>query len=66
MKCQYCNKKHGLLLDCNYCKKELCSRCINLETHKCANLNDCKKRKRKELEDKLLSEKTEGIKVIKI
>lgn len=66
MKCDYCNKKKGILLDCIYCKNEYCSACISLEIHKCENIEDCKKRKRNELENKLNLERSEKNKVIKI
>jgi predicted nucleic acid binding AN1-type Zn finger protein len=66
MRCEYCKKKKGMLLDCRYCKNEYCSKCICLENHKCKNIEDCKKRKRNELENKLNLEKSEKNKIIKI
>ena len=66
MKCISCKKKKGILLDCKYCKKEYCSKCIDIISHKCPNLDDCKKRKRDELKDRLFLEKVESDKLIKI
>ena len=66
MKCILCKKKKGILLDCKYCKKEYCSKCIDIISHKCPNLDDCKKRKRDELKDRLFLEKVESDKLIKI
>ena len=66
MKCKYCKKKKSILLDCKYCNKEYCSSCIDIISHKCINLDDCKKRKRDELKERLFLEKMEGEKLIKI
>ena len=55
MRCQCCKKK-GIPIDCKYCTKHFCSRCINLEEHKCEGLqswkDDYKKRLEKQLEFK--------------
>ena len=46
MKCQFCKKKIGLLtFDCNYCNKSFCSKCRDVLSHECSNMEDCKKRK---------------------
>lgn len=66
MRCEYCKKKKGMLLECKNCNKELCSRCIDLTIHKCDEIDKLKKRKREELENKLMSEKIESNKIIKI
>ena len=66
MRCNFCKKKKSILLDCKYCKIDFCAKCIDILNHQCNNLDDCKKRKRDELENKLYSEKVEGLKIIKI
>jgi predicted nucleic acid binding AN1-type Zn finger protein len=66
MRCLKCKKKTIILIDCNYCKNKYCSKCTSLEEHNCNNLNDCKKRKRDELEYRLNLEKSEQNKLIKI
>ena len=67
MKCKFCKKKIGLLtFDCNYCNKSFCSKCRDVSSHKCPNIDDCKKRKRDELENKLYSEKVVKNKLILI
>ena len=43
MRCKFCKKKRGILLDCRYCKEEYCAKCIDIISHKCSNLDDCKK-----------------------
>lgn len=48
MKCQFC-KRTPAILDCKYCEKNFCSRCIQLELHACENMSD----KKNELLDKL-------------
>lgn len=66
MRCKFCKKKKSILLDCRYCKKDYCSKCIDIISHKCSNLDDCKKRKKNELENRLNSEKSIKTTVIKI
>ena len=66
MRCKFCKKKKGILLDCRYCKEEYCTKCIDIISHKCSNSDDCKKRKRDELKDRLFLEKVESDKLIKI
>ena len=66
MKCKYCKKKKSILINCKYCKNEYCSNCINIIDHICKNADDCKKRKRYELENKLNSEKVIADKIIRI
>ena len=66
-KCTNCRKKIGLLtFDCKYCNGDFCSSCRDMNVHKCKGLDDCKKRKLSELENKLNSEKVESEKLIKI
>jgi predicted nucleic acid binding AN1-type Zn finger protein len=66
MRCTLCKKKKSILLDCNYCKNEYCSTCIDISKHLCDNLNDYKEKKRNELKNKLNSERTLERKIIKI
>ena len=66
MRCKNCRKKKSILLECRYCKIEFCTRCIELENHKCKKIDECRKIKRETLETKLLSEKTFKNKIIKI
>lgn len=66
MRCKFCNKKKSILIECKYCKSKLCSKCITLEIHNCIKIEDCKKRKRDELKDRLDIEKSEQNKIIKI
>jgi hypothetical protein len=66
MKCNNCRKKKSILLECKYCNIAFCSACIELDIHKCKKINECRKRKRETLENKLLSEKSVINKVIKI
>ena len=66
MRCKFCKKKKSILLDCKYCKDEYCSKCIDIISHKCSNSDDCKKRKRDELNDRLTSERTNKSTLIKI
>ena len=67
MKCQFCKKKTGLLIfDCNYCNKSFCSKCRDVLSHKCSNIDDCKKRKKDELKERLISEKVVKSKLILI
>ena len=51
---------------CKYCKIGYCSSCIEISRHECQKSEECRKRKRDELEERLLSEKSIQNKVIKI
>ena len=66
MRCKYCKNKKAILLECKYCKKGFCVSCIEIVKHECQKSDDCRKRKRDELEERLLSEKCIQNKVIKI
>ncbi len=67
MKCPNCKKKCGLMThNCRYCNLELCILCRDINVHNCKRLDDCKKRKLSELENKLNSEKVVSQKIIKI
>jgi hypothetical protein len=66
MKCKNCRKKKSILLECKYCNIGFCGKCIELDIHNCKKIDECRKRKRDELENKLLSEKSIENKVIKI
>lgn len=66
MKCKYCKSKKVMLLECKYCNKEFCVSCIEIIKHKCKKSDNCRKRKRDELEETLLSQKSIQNKVIKI
>ena len=61
MPCDLCKKK-GIPIKCNYCIGKYCSRCINLDQHKCDGIEDYKKYHREQLEKKLVIVK--GNKVI--
>jgi predicted nucleic acid binding AN1-type Zn finger protein len=52
MPCDLCKKK-GIPLDCNYCRGHYCSRCINLEQHKCEGIADKKKESINNLKNQL-------------
>lgn len=62
-----CNKKTRLGLSyCKYCEKHYCVLHYQLELHKCINLNIVKKQNKDLLEKRLLSGKSEFIKLQKI
>ncbi len=42
MGCDKCRKK-GIPILCKYCSKSFCTRCIQLEIHKCDGLDDKRK-----------------------
>jgi len=66
-RCEFCRKKAGLnLIDCKSCKKNLCTRCIDMSIHKCDQLDKYKEEQRKSLEDSLLANKTIDKKIISI
>ena len=52
MGCDLCKRK-GIPIDCKYCEGHFCSRCINLEQHKCPGITDKKKDYIKKLEKQL-------------
>lgn len=52
-KCAFCKIKMGIL-KCKHCTSELCSNCIQLETHKCPQLNAKKQILLQNLESKLV------------
>lgn len=66
MRCKYCKRKKAILLECKYCNIGYCSSCIEISRHECQKSEECRKRKRDELEERLLSEKSIQNKVIKI
>ena len=66
MRCKFCNCKKSILLECKYCEKGFCASCIDIVKHECQKSSDCRKRKRDELEERLLSQKNIQNKVIKI
>ena len=52
MKCEWC-KKTVAFVDCKWCKKNLCTSCIQLEIHKCPELEAKKNQDRAVLVTKL-------------
>lgn len=63
-RCEFCNKKSGLnLIGCKSCKKQLCTRCIDMSIHKCDQLNKYKEEQRKSLESSLLANKISDKKI---
>lgn len=66
-RCEFCRKKAGLnLISCKSCKKQLCTRCIDMSVHKCDQLEKYKEEKRKSLEHSLLGNKTTDKKYVYI
>ena len=57
-RCKNCKKKCSCPIQCNSCKLDLCTRCIDISIHECTNLKEYIDEKRKILEEKLLSNKT--------
>lgn len=53
MKCQFC-KKGMSIIKCKYCTSDLCSNCIQLETHKCPQLSAKKEMLLENLQSKLV------------
>ena len=54
MKCEECKKRQGLMvLNCKYCNKNFCSRCIQLEIHHCEGIQSKCKEELDNLEKKL-------------
>ena len=43
MRCENCKKSKQLCMKCKYCECDYCSRCIQLEIHKCPNLTEYSK-----------------------
>ena len=52
-KCKHCKKGMGII-KCKFCTLELCSNCIQLETHRCPQLSAKKEILIKNLEEKLV------------
>jgi len=62
--CLQCKKKVGLMaLTCRECSEHFCTRCIQLEMHKCPKLDGRGESERALLEKKLI--KVEAAKVVK-
>ena len=66
VRCEYCKKKSSVVLPCKACQHSYCTRCIQLEIHKCANLDNVCNDDIKRLEDKLMSAKMSQRQNIKI
>ena len=43
----------SILLECKYCEKGFCVSCIDIVKHECQKSDDCRKRKRDELEESM-------------
>ena len=65
-KCVHCKKRKGLNLTCKYCALDFCTNCIMYEMHNCKSFDDMKNDKKNNLQEKLLSERTTSVKLIKI
>lgn len=68
MKCGCCNAKVNMLymFKCKYCTILTCIKCIIPEKHSCENIEACKLKEKKQLEDKLMSELSVAPKLIKV
>ena len=53
-RCKNCNKKIGVCgIECKFCALNFCTRCIQLEIHKCNNIQDCVDLKKSAIEKSL-------------
>ena len=55
-RCQKCNKKGSISLDCTYCECKFCPSCIQIEVHDCENKSACINKKHEQLTEKLKNE----------
>jgi hypothetical protein len=58
-RCQKCNKKSSILLECRACQLGCCSRCIDMSIHNCIKVVEYSIEKRKTLENNLMNNKTQ-------
>ena len=65
-RCTFCKRKTSVAIDCQFCVKAFCVKCRLQETHKCANLEECKSAKHLLLAKTLYQQKVVSSKVIKI
>lgn len=65
-KCDYCKRKNHLSMSCKWCLGSLCTTCLAVEIHECANIEQMKEHNLKKLEEDLNKNKTVSLKVIKI
>lgn len=65
-KCTYCKRKNHLMLSCKWCVHDFCTRCVSYEIHACPNIDDMRNFHLKTLEQRLIKEKVESLKVVKL
>ena len=65
-KCVNCKNTQYLDLECKYCNKKFCTKCLMYEVHGCSAFLDMKTVQRKNLQDKLFKEQVKEVKVSKI
>jgi len=65
-KCTSCLRKNHLMMKCKWCTIAFCPSCISYEVHSCSKIDDMRKFHLKTLEERLLNDKVDGVKLIKI
>lgn len=65
-RCAHCRKKSHLGMFCKWCDYEYCTSCMQVEIHNCEAYEVMKTTQKQVLQNKLLREKTNGEKIVRI
>jgi|AntRauMFilla1563_2_1112583.scaffolds.fasta_scaffold01562_3 hypothetical protein len=65
-KCTHCKRKNPIMLPCKWCVHDFCTRCLSCEIHVCPNIDDMRKFNLKTLEQQLLRDQVQSVRIIKL